>query len=326
MLPPSPQAFTEAFWRGQQRRFALALHDDFIYFWEPDSAQFQGAPQEWVFVVDSQLCFSDERQITPHFLASELEWALANNRVGRRFQLADTLTIFLRESCYLEETSSVVFYLGTIRKWANFCWAAGFQRAASECIVQLEDDAVDEPSGWGFLGDILVEEQIPFSTGSPTKMHLARGTQSEMNIIADLIFQLSPEWVENAMSRPRCSGNVELRIILRLDKPARYICGYDHKDGGLCSVPHPYAELWSLWLSYFAPRPDIEFHREEIVNGRRLFSCSFIPHMYLDSMISLHDYLLRKSQHEQMELLLQLRDWLRDRVGLCDESIAELLA
>ena len=54
-MPIQPQTHCEAFWRGKMRRFALALHEGYIHFWEPDSPEFQEAPEEWAWVIEGKL-------------------------------------------------------------------------------------------------------------------------------------------------------------------------------------------------------------------------------------------------------------------------------
>lgn len=53
------QAQLTAFWRGQTRRFEIALFEELVYFWEPDSKEFQSAPDEWRFCVEGQIGLSD---------------------------------------------------------------------------------------------------------------------------------------------------------------------------------------------------------------------------------------------------------------------------
>ncbi|BCM90548.1 hypothetical protein IAD21_02402 [Abditibacteriota bacterium] len=327
MFSPPPQAFAEAFWRGHQRRLALALHDNYIYFWEPDSAQFQQEPQEWMFAVDYQLGFSDEGQITPQLLASELEWALANNRVGRRFQLANTLTVFLRKDV---PESLVIFRLGGIEKVAPFGldwdYNKTFDWSQSYCIERLEMEALEgvTMNECGFAS-AMAESDIPFFADAPAKICLLHGTEEEMKQIADIIFQLAPKWIEELLSRPHFEGEVQIQFILSLNKPVRYIAGGHDCEEGSIPLAHPGAELWDVCLEYFDPRLDTNLHRENIDAGDRLFSFAFRPWAYLKRRQAERGRPAELSQHEQLELILELRDWLRERVGLSDERIAELL-
>ena len=311
--------FCEAFWRGKTRRFALALFEGYVHFWEPDSEEFLNAPDEWLFCVEGKVAMAH-----PEMLPDVLRYWFEQGVRTRRLQLSDELSLFLAD---VGGKSQLLFHSGEERS-GSFSFGRCdrlFSSPASQWIEWMEKEALETPLGYEQLADLLHELKIPYADGLATHLVLTRGTEAEMRQIAELIFQLEPAWIQQVLNVRRNEGCVGVTVLLHLHKPPRFDSGGTTKNGGWFSLPNPRATLWQTLLDYFNPRPDTQFHRDEIEAGRRVFSTGFWPQKYWDDYDWRCDHAPELSQHEQLETRLQLRDWLRERANLSNERIAQLL-
>jgi len=321
-----PQAFCAAYWRGKSRRFALALYEGFIHFWEPDSPEFQSAPQEWVFCVEGEPGVSD-LELLGEALPRHLQLALEKGTVGRRLQLTDTLTVFLRqpekparrvESLY---KSSLHFHLGEQEQRASFRLVEVdddelFRRPAFQWIEHLEDVTHRYHGDEFDFADVLYHHKIPYSSRQEPQLRFSRGDAEQMHRLASLIFWLDADWAAHWIGS---SSEASVRVFLPFGRPARAVTGIsDRMEGAWCAIAFPRPELWDTWLRTFEPKLDEEFHRDEIAEGWRLWCF----HVYFDRTTRP----AQLSQHEQLEIRLELRDWLREGAALDDARIAQLLA
>jgi len=318
-FPPNPQTSCESQWRGKTRRFALALYEGFIHFWEPDSSEYP--TEEWVYCAEGQINVSSP-EILEDAMLHHFKRAIEHKEVGRPLHLADTICVFLRE----QEESSLHFHLGEVEERFSFYLDDHeelFNRPASHWIEQLEKRALESVENCDFA-EGLIEHSVPFSHYGRAEMLLMRGNYAEMECIADLIFSLEPAWIE------RNNGNV--LIILHAEKPARLVVTMDCKVAHCIFTSHPRSLLWHEWLRFFQPTLDTEAHRADLKVGERLFSCGFGPQAYFDQWDDAMERgdanfkpLTELSQHERMEIVLPLGQWLREQAQLPPERIADLL-
>ena len=317
-------AFCRAFWRGQTRRLALGYDGRHCFFWEPDSAQFQSAPAQWTWSIEGEFWGADADGA---WMEDELEHALALGSVGRRLALSGQLSVFVPEKgpCRVRfrAPDGEEIFASAYGGWGG---DELFSRPAAHWLARL-DDAAAHYDPWEGVGSAIAK--TPYASGERARVTTQRETTAELERIADLIFLLDIPWIEWVMNRPRNEGTVWISVYLHLDRPTRFAGGGADKDGSRFSVEHPRAALWQVLLDYFGPRPDLEFHRAEIEAGRRLFPWALGPqtywNKYFDEERSYHGRPVEWSQHEWLELRLEIRDWLRQRAGQDDQTIARLL-
>lgn len=236
--------------------------------------------------------------------------------------MSDTLVVFLREN-----QESLIYHQSGEEHYHNRLWIQNteqlFQWPASKWMEYLEEQAVNYPDD-GTFGCALRDSEVFYSSGQEPKVRFARGDEHEMQRAVDLIFELEPAWLEWRLSHNR----VGVQVILVLGKRAREVVGKeDMMCGGWWPEPHPRPELWTVWLRYFEPQLDEEIHRQEIADGRRLWSFTVCSSRSGEHHYG-YDYDERPiefSAHERLEQRFELSDWLRNRVGLNEKRISELL-
>ncbi|BCM90547.1 hypothetical protein IAD21_02401 [Abditibacteriota bacterium] len=140
-------------------------------------------------------------------------------------------------------------------------------------------------------------------------IELEEGNWDELRRIAQLILTL-----EGHQYCP-CNFNEQMTISLKMQYLDEQITLFTETQGRQLITRR--ASLWDEWLRFFNLALDYdaaEIHAATSQAVREGFSWNY-------SRLS-----SRLTQHEHLETLLELRDWLRERVGLSDERITELLA
>lgn len=300
------QAFCEAFWRGQSRRFALALHEGFIHFWEPESLEFQSEPSEWVWVVRGSIRAGQNGLVNPRFLEAAFLPALRQGDLGRLISLSKFHNVFLGAG-----GSGEICAPSPQREGTPFRFESEddvFARPASHWLTEIKAWDGDENSDfyfarrWHDLSDNHKARRI---------VCLSRGDWGEMEQIGRLILKLEYQagW-ESDDEYGLCAWIVQRGDLFswRLDSEDADV-SYDY--------PANLEELWKMWFGFFSPSLNYNFLEQHIATQQE-------PPVYLPFHLSQPP--VEPSAHEQLETRLQLRDWLRERVGLSPEQIAELLS
>ena len=315
--------------RGQTREWTLEVRDGTLEFW--DAARDE--PQQWRFAVWHPIHARDVAAWTHEALEKLWRDALERDNIGRRVELSDELTLFLREEGY-----NFVRFAGNFhhaRGQGNYCinrdlwdrplvhWERRWEEGACKCY---EDD----------FGSALQGLKIPFVFNPegvwPLKkerlnLSSSRGDERELNQINDWIWKLDPLWIEQTCSHLKIEG-AGVQIIVRSDKPARAIFGGSDKNWGWQREDYSRAALWEEVFHYFGLHPDPIAHQADIENGTRIFLFYLGPshNYYNEAYYENYGKLISQpSFHQQLELRLPLANWLRDRAKLSDEHIAELL-
>ncbi len=140
-----------------------------------------------------------------------------------------------------------------------------------------------------------------------------------MRRVARLLLECDPQWLSPLYAD--CAPAAGVRVKLRRGHASLFqlfslIVGWQYADYDDYDLArHEPSALWQVWLSHFAPGFDEE-------KAARHPAIEAVSECYVDSIVDLQG----QTAHERLESLLQLRDWLRERVGLPDERIAALLA
>lgn len=323
-----PTFSAEAEWQGQTRRFTLEVRDGTLEFWEEQHEQ----PEEWRFAVWHPIYKRDAAYWTCETLESLWRTAMEQNNIGRRVDLSDQLTFFLRQKSLMGNTYQRDFLrfrgkIGEVRsKVDHHRWQSLFEHPLTHWIHSLERDCCGDYEGE--LGEQLHELGIKFAfySSKRNQLHLkfTRGDEADLQYINDLIWKLDPQWIEDICTMPKVEG-AGIQVIVRPDKPARAIPGGAEKNCGWLPREHPRQELWDEILRYFAPSPDPVVHNPDFERGVCLFFFYLGPASEWDYFDYETGKVIEPTQHEKMELHLELRDWLRDRAGLSDERIKQLL-
>ncbi len=324
-----PTFTATATFRGQTREWTLEVRDGTLEFWDATRDE----PDQWRFAVWHPIHARDAATWTREEL--ELLWreAIETERVGRRVEMSDELTLFLRE-----EGDNFVRFTGN------------FHQARGKGIHCIDRDLFDRPlvcwekcweeracKGYEYdFGSALQGLKIPFVFNpegvwplkkEPLKLAFTRGDQSELHQVNDWIWKLDPQWIEQTCSISKIEG-AGVQIVVRSDKPARAIFGGSDKNWGWQRVNYPRAALWEETLRFFSLQPDPVAHQEDVENGTRVFLLYLGPaDDYYNEAYFENDGkpIIQPSFHEQLELRLPLADWLRNRAKLSDERINELL-
>ena len=292
-----PQTYCEAYWRGQRRRFALALHQEYIHFWEPDSPEFQAAPEEWVWVVEGEVQVLKQTVINPRFLEVTFLHGLECDGWGRRF--------WLSERSWVRLMSNGIGVLIGPHPGCSTLWQASFRfDAADKLASHAHEWWLEQVEQWTQQDSdyAFVLRWAPMDEEDQAKelVLFARGDWAELERGARWILNLDGELKDSLLA------TIDLKkdeVTWRVQSGER---GYTPKRPA----------LWQAWFEFFAPFLDeqkIDAHlcvEETACEGRAVF---------------LPTTLRCDTAHEQLEIRLQLRDWLRERVGLPDERIAVLL-
>ena len=307
--------------RGQTREWTLEVRDGTLEFWDATLDE----PEQWRFAVWHPMDAGDVAASARPALEHLWRDALERDDIGRRIEMSDELTVFLRESSVglarfgglnqEVETPTRCYYFGCLEREHDYI-KRSLELAALKCYE-------------GDFGLELHRAQIPFAfnpegelgPGRDRPLHLkcARGDVQELENLSQLAWKLDPQWLGTLLRRPKVEG-AGAKVIVRPDEPARVDFGYYCYDNnwGFNGFDHPRSALWEKFLRYFEPAPDPIYHGAEIQAGTRLFC------LYLDAPTE-RQSVTQSSFHQQLELRLPLRDWLRKRAGLSDERIAELL-
>lgn len=303
-----PQASCTAFCRGQMRLF-----EGLIHFWEPNSREFQAAPDEWVFCVEGPISVRHHgakvpslAKVNADFLVSVLQGALEDRRVGRLIRWDASTVAFLQFNG--RGTISLVEGHELDTPWAAFSFAGGdevFSRSAHNWVEQLRDRMNDESSDVSFA---------------------ARWSIQDKNERAEQLIELcSGDWIEVKQSAGWILALEGLDYLAHRNEESLLYFQWNCFDGQFSfSVDdegdefHTKRELlWKTWQNFFNPVFNYKV-AEQYTAARELARYRFRWRSSLWS-VSL-------SHHEQLETRLQLRDWLSQRAGLSSERIAELLA
>ena len=323
--------------RGQTREWTLEVRDGTLEFWDATREQ----PQQWRFGVWHPIHARDVAAWTRPAL--ELLWrdAIETERVGRRVAMSDELTAFLLVRGRFESRSHSHFnFRGKHRrarvKGAGYNHMGLFEHPLIYWESRLEEQAIEFGNEeWDGLGKILQDAGVSFSVWRKIGLarddldfDLRRGNLEELAQVSQWIWNLEPNWIAELSRQARKMTGASASLLLRPDKPARLLLMAHCKDGYTHYGNHPRAQLWDAMLRYFEPRPRVELYRDEIENGARLFEREF-PLPCFDEAFENHCWRRNSastlSAHEQLELRLPLSNWLRNRAGLSDERIAELL-
>ena len=302
---------------GQTRQWMLEVRDGTLEFWDATLDE----PQQWRFAV---LHLGDVAASARPALEHLWRAALQRDEIGRRIELSDELTVFLRESDVglarfrgpnqEVETPTRCYYFGCLEREHDTI-KRSLELAALKCYE-------------GDFGLELHRAQIPFAFNPEGELgpgvrslHLkcARGEVQELENLGQLVWKLDPQWLNTIWKRSNVNG-AGAKVIVRPDEPARIDFGYyGYKSNwGFNGFDHPRSALWEEFVRHFEPTPDPIYHEADIQAGTRLFC------WHLDAPAE-RQPVAESSFHEQLELRLPLRDWLRKRAGLSDERIAELL-
>ena len=306
MFPCAPQTFTAGFWRGQTRRFALALHNDNLLFWQPDSPQFQSEPQEWVFAVEEPILLAVRATLNSHFLVTVLQAALEDRTVGRMLSPSNDNSVFLHP----RGTGSISSVQARGREDAAcFLFAGGdevFTQNSSFWLELLAQWTAEPESDFAFALSWYgkdAEERAQCLT------QLSRGDWGEMEQVAQWILAL--EGHDHYLPHARMQNT----LIVRLG----YFDGQfslrvsDEED----EFSTRRQSLWNEWLRFFGTSLQWETTERYTAASRSADGGFSWDYFRVSALLS---------QHERLENQLQLRDWLRDQAGLSDQRIAELLA
>ncbi len=305
---------------GQTREWTLEVRDDTLEFWDATLDE----PQQWRFAVWPSMDAGDVAAWTRPALEHLWRDALTRDNVGRRIEMSDELAVFLRESDMglarfrgpdqQVETPTRCYYFGCLEREHDTI-KRSLELAALKCYE-------------GDFGWELHQAQIPFAFNPegelgpgvrPLHLKCARGDMQELENLSQLAWKLDPQWLDTIWKRSNVKG-AGAKVIARPDEAARIDFGYyGYKNNwGFNGFDHPRSALWEEFLRYFEPTPDPVRHEADIRAGTRLFC------LHLDSPTE-RQFVVHPSFHDQLELRLPLRDWLRNRAGLSDELIAELL-
>ncbi len=304
--------FCEAFWRGKTRRFALALHNESLHFWETDSPS-----GEQLFVLVEPFKVSHTAKINPDFVRHnfEVEWErLRLNRVKvARVITLDADTIYLQpdgagRANVMVSTREKSVYPQEQDAWFHFDGGEDvFSLSDGEWQARLQLWTNEENNDFAFA--------LRFPCLSPREqrdvlMRPTRGDWNEVEGIARQILDLEGDRIA-AQSQEEEEGLLFAQLILQ-EEDGEWAVELD-----LLSLDpnSPFGPLWRACFDFFALAPNREMlvrhitARESAKHRSENFSRPFGE----------------RTAHEQLETRLQLRDWLRERVELSDERIAQLL-
>jgi len=312
-FPPDPQTFCEAYWRGKSRLFALALYEGFIHFWEPDSLEqleLQEPLEEWVWVVAEEVKISNNATVNSNFLRSVFKPALSRGIVGRLLLLSNNRAVFLDANGH-GEVGFINRNAAPSERWMPFRFQARedfYHLPASYWLEKMKDWQREEENDFAFALDWL---ELPSAERARRILCVSRGDWDEMEQIARLVLKLEYQagW-ESDDEYGMCAWIVQRGDLFswRLDSEDADV-SYDY--------PANLEALWDTWFGFFSPSLDYNFLEQHIAAKQE-------PPVYLPFHLS-HPF-TELSAHEQLEVRLQLRDWLSERAQLPPERIAELLS
>ena len=313
--------------RGQTRPWTLEVRDGTLEFWDATLDE----PEQWRFAVWHPIHARDVAASARPALEHLWREALKRENVGRRIEMSDELTVFLRESDMglarfrgpdqQVETPTRCYYFGCFEREHDTI-KRFLELVALKCYQ-------------GDFGLELHRAQIPFAFNPegelgpgvrPLHLKCARGDLQELENLSRLAWKLDPQWLGTLLRRPKVEG-AGAKVIVRPDEPARVDFGYYCYDNnwGFNGFDHPRGALWKEFLRYFEPTPDPIYHGAEIQAGTRLFCLHLNPPAAGKSFDFGAASVVQPSFHQQLELRLPLRNWLRKRAGLSDERISKLL-
>ena len=323
--------------RRQTRDWTLEVRDGTLEFWDA----MRENPEQWRFAVWHPIHARDVAAWTQGALETLWRDAIEAERIGRRVEMSDELTAFLLVRGRFESRSHSHFnFRGKHQrarvKGAEYNYMGLFDHPLSYWEHRLEEQAIEFGNEeWDGLGKTLQDAGISFliwRESEPKRddliFDLQRGNSEELQRVSQWIWNLEPNWIAELNRQARKMEGASAALLLRSDKPARLLLMAHCKDGYTHYGEHPRAALWQEMLNFFEPHPRLELYRAEIENGGRLFYRNF-PLPCFDKAFENLCW-GRKSEstlsaHEQLELRVPLANWLRNRAGLPDERIAELL-
>jgi len=183
-FPPNPQTSCESQWRGKTRRFALALYEGFIRFWEPDSLEFRSAPKEWVWAVKGSIRTGQNAIANPRFLEVAFLSALRHRELGRLISFSKFHNVFLGVGGSGEICASSPQREGTSFHYDSeedvFAWPSSHWRAQLE-TWEGEDTDFHFARQWHDLSENRKARRL---------MLLSRGDWEEMERVALLVLRL----------------------------------------------------------------------------------------------------------------------------------------
>jgi len=300
------------------REFLLIAANGFARFCETSSPKHKSQPNEWNFAIGEALRVSDTTQVNPQFVRSLFEDKWKRGEYGRIVFFREDLVFlgrdgqgFVLNESYYSTTGGPNPYSGIPTPF-QFDLADEFDALpASFWPAQLEEWDADEHSDFRFARDLALSDE----NGVARLTLDISGGWLEMARIAHLILETDSNW-NNANYANFYFFGVRVTIKRHELPILSLVCAEygweDMEPSHFDNTFHQPGELWNIWLRYFVRGFDEELLARHLA-GDLIQSCNFV----------LSCKRQKKTAHEKMDLLLQLRDWLQGKVS--PERIAELL-
>lgn len=300
------------------REFLLLAANGFVRFCETSSQKHKNQPSEWNFAIGEALRVSATTQVNPQFVRSLFEDKWKRGEYGRIVFFKEDL-VFLGHDGHSSVWSESHYYtIGGPNPYGNTSIPFQFDSVdkfdslpASFWPAQLDKWDADEHSDFRFARDLAHSDE----NGVARLALDINGDWSEMERIAHLILETDSNWSNPKYAEFHVFG-VYVGIKHRELPMLSLVCGEYEWEGMQLSqydsAFHKPGELWNIWLRHFVRGFDEELLAHHVV-GDLLQNCNFVFSCERRE----------KTAHEKMDSLLQLRDWLQDK--LSPERIAQLL-
>lgn len=306
-----PHAWTRAHWRGQERTFALALVGGFIRFCNLDDPRVWNEAGEWNFVAgspmpaeQSQLERGDASAVRDS-LERKFRVALVRGDVERLLSLDKAKDwLFLGydgRGKWLSHSNPTPFDFRVPDEfWAysSSFWHEAFTREDPQIVGDFAF-----AREWHHCG---ADHIWLIST-------LQRGTREEFERVGWWLIRAHTSRLKQARQ-----GGFDTVIVNFEGEPPHHI-EWRFLSGSTDQSPLLAQEepLWRFFIEWFGPRHNTEMARAH--------PCSAAWQSPQDASWHVFAEADEPSAHELLETRLQIRNWLRERAGLPDERIAQLL-
>lgn len=306
----APPVWTRAFWRGRERTFALTLTDGWLRVADLSEPRSWNEPTQWNFVASLR---------TPQNTLVEVP--TSPDAVRAYFHRVMEEGPLMRVLC--EEAGNII---GLARDGRGELRSPGHNTTPTPFRFSFDGEFFDHPLEF-WRGELArwQSEESDFSWA--LRWHFApdhherrwmltrlqRGTRGELENIGRRLLRANA--VRIAQSRLQSHDELRVSVSVVPEFQLEWPLIWNKEDAP--PTPQEIA-LWRVVADWFAPSLDVA--------QARAHECSRVWNNPAFVRIIVSVPCDEPTAHELLETRLQLRDWLRERIGLSDERINELLA